>query len=334
MNLTQYRDYLLETADDIGDRLDALVNGIAGFKSGISGGIKAMPTVAEIASWMPANKKGHADCHDSVRYITNLTELFPTNQGALAMPLIISADPVNGAHFLTTQPLTVIDNSTVKISIERGTRLESALKTCTHRLPVAICLGVDPTLAFVASAPVPANLNPFSVAGFLKKGHFNLVQCFTQELNVPEDSDFIIEGYIQKSDEMRLFHASCLTHRKNAVYSTETADFTPALEKIALKFLKVTILPQITDLHLPDSSQKTASVKIKEFAGRSIDSIANTLWGCGIPGDTSTMLITDKETDIRSEANVEKIISECKDKKNYIVQRQGESEKICYFDVK
>jgi len=315
MNLKDYTESIISSSEEIGGRMETLLSDISRFKEGIRGGIKARPTVSRIASWHPVAKKGHAACQDSVQYIPKLTRLLPTSEEVLSNPVIVSADSLSGAIFFTSQDLTVLSDSTVSITVEKDSRLESALETCTHRLPVAICLGAHPALALIAAFPLPERINPYTAAGFLKNGHFNLIPCFTQELNIPEECEIVIEGYIQKSDESRTFHASCLTHRKNASYSQENVDLTPAIEKLTVQFLKLTSLPQIQDIHLPEGPQDICTVKIAEHPGRSVESIANTLWGIEILRNCKSL----------------KIVSESPEKGCTIVQRCGEKERICYF---
>ena len=102
-----------------------------------------------------------------------------------------------------------------------------------------------------------------------------MVECFTQKLKVPADCDFVIEGYVQKSEPLVLegpfgdhtgfysledyypqFHVTCISHRKDAIYPATIVGVPPqedrfitlATEKIFLTPIKLVISPEIKDL--------------------------------------------------------------------------------------
>ena len=64
------------------------------------------------------------------------------------------------------------------------------------RMPVAIFLGGDPVFTFAATAPLPDGLDEFLLAGYLRKKSVELVKCETNDLEVPANADFVIEGYV------------------------------------------------------------------------------------------------------------------------------------------
>lgn len=74
-----------------------------------------------------------------------------------------------------------------------------------RKMPVAVALGGDPVYTYAATAPLPEQVNEYILAGFLRKKPVNLVRCLTQpEIWVPEDVDFVIEGYVDPSEELLL----------------------------------------------------------------------------------------------------------------------------------
>ncbi len=68
-------------------------------------------------------------------------------------------------------------------------------------MPVTVALGGDPVYAYSATAPMPDNMDEYLLAGFLRRRPVRLVKCLTNELWVPEDCDFVIEGYVDPSEE-------------------------------------------------------------------------------------------------------------------------------------
>src|SRR3546814_6359168 len=116
------------------------------------------------------------------------------------------------------------------------------------------------------------------LAGFLRKQRVELVQCLTQDVQVPADADIIIEGYIDPEEEHILegpfgdhtgyysladyyptFHITCITHKKKAVYPATIVGIPPqedawigkAIERIFLALIKMTIVLEIMDMVLP-----------------------------------------------------------------------------------
>ena len=70
-------------------------------------------------------------------------------------------------------------------------------------MPVAIFLGGDPVFPFAATAPLPDGLDEFLLAGYLRKKSIDLIKCETSELEVPANSDFVIEGYVDPREPLR-----------------------------------------------------------------------------------------------------------------------------------
>ena len=99
------------------------------------------------------------------------------------------------------------------------------------------CLGGDPAYAYAATAPMPDDLDEYLLAGFLRGRPVELVRCLTCDLRVPADCDFVIEGYVDPSEEKAVrvpfgdhtgfysledlypvFHVTAITRRRDAVY--------------------------------------------------------------------------------------------------------------------
>ena len=65
-----------------------------------------------------------------------------------------------------------------------------------RELEIAVVIGVD-LLTFIASVFFsPSGVDKFEIAGGLKKGPIDLVKCTTVDLEVPAQSEFVLEGKI------------------------------------------------------------------------------------------------------------------------------------------
>ena len=102
-----------------------------------------------------------------------------------------------------------------------------------NRMPVAICLGGPPPVMFSAISPLPDNLSEYEFAGLLNKKRLRITKCLTNDLWVPAEVDFVIEGYTIPGEtrtegpfgdhfgyycleeEYPVMHVTAITHRKN-----------------------------------------------------------------------------------------------------------------------
>ena len=197
-------------------------------------------------------------------------------------------------------------------------------------MPVAVALGGDPVYAYSATAPLPENVDEYMLAGFLRKKKVELVKCITQpEIEVPADADFIIEGYVDPADEAiwegpfgdhtgyyslpdwyPRFHITCITHRKAPVYPATIVGIPPqedawlgkATERIFLAPMKMTMVPEITDMDMPVEgvfhNLVIAQIK-KDYAGQG-QKVMNAMWGAGQMMFNKILVMADEGVKIQN----------------------------------
>ena len=100
-------------------------------------------------------------------------------------------------------------------------------------LEMAVCIGNSVPVMVAASLGPPPGIDEFSIANALAKT--DLVKCVTKDLEVPVESEFVIEGRLTREldregpfvdltetrDPERqepVFIVDCITHRKDALY--------------------------------------------------------------------------------------------------------------------
>ncbi len=232
-------------------------------------------------------------------------------------------------------------------------------KKSGKRMPVAVSLGGDPAYTYCATAPLPDGVDEFMLAGFIRKKNVELVKCMTltkekygYDMYVPSDSDFVIEGYIDPDEEFILegpfgdhtgyysladlyprFHITCITHKKDAVYPSTIVGIPPqedawigkATERIFLAPIKMTMVPEITDMVLPVEGvfHNLVIVKInKEYPGQALK-VMNSLWGAGQMMFTKMMIVVDGKVNIHDNYEVAKYISAHVNPASDIIFTQG-----------
>jgi 4-hydroxy-3-polyprenylbenzoate decarboxylase len=290
-------------------------------KENILDKLKLLPKLGEFASWMPRVKKGRGECQEIVITenpdITKLPVItcWPKDGGPfVTLPVIHTKDPNTQARNVGMYRMQVFGPQLTGMHWHRhkvSAKHFNEYKKMNRRMPVAVALGGDPVYAYSATAPLPENVDEYMLAGFLRKKKVELVRCITQpEIEVPADADFIIEGYVDPSDELiwegpfgdhtgyyslpdwyPRFHITAITHRKNPVYPATIVGIPPqedawlgkATERIFLAPIKMTMVPEIVDMEMPVEGvfHNLVITKIeKSYAGQG-QKVMNAMWGAG-----------------------------------------------------
>lgn len=201
----------------------------------------------------------------------------------------------------------------------------------TGKMEVAVAIGTDPALTFSAIVPAPPEVEEYMIAGFLRQKPVELVKCETVDLEVPANAEIILEGYINLdelrtegpfgdhtgfyslADEYPVFHATCITHRKNPIYATtivgkppmEDAWMGKAVERIFLPMMKLTI-PEIVDVNLPVEGvfHNLMLVSIKKSYPGQARKVMNAIWSLGQAMFTKCIIVVDEDVDVQNVADV------------------------------
>ncbi len=105
-------------------------------------------------------------------------------------------------------------------------------------MPIAICLGNDPMLDFMASTPLKSDESEYKYAAALGDFTYELTKATLSNLDVPANAEFVIEGEILPFERFPegpfgefpgtysgvgktcRIHVKRVTHRKDPIYST------------------------------------------------------------------------------------------------------------------
>jgi len=326
--------------DDVAKEIESLFRLLATPKESIIDKLKLLPKLGQFAGWMPKVRSGRGECQQVIW------------QGADAdinrLP-VITCWPKDGGPFVTLPIIHTKDPNTLTRNVGMyrmqvfGPRLTgmhwhkhkvsarhfNEYKKLNKRMPVAVALGGDPVYAYSATAPLPENVDEYMLAGFLRKKKVELVKCITQsEIEVPADADFIIEGYVDPSDELiwegpfgdhtgyyslpdwyPRFHITCITHKQNPIYPATIVGIPPqedawlgkATERIFLAPMKMTMVPEITDMDMPVEgvfhNLVIAQIQ-KNYAGQG-QKVMNAMWGAGQMMFNKILVIADEGVKIQ-----------------------------------
>jgi 4-hydroxy-3-polyprenylbenzoate decarboxylase len=199
------------------------------------------------------------------------------------------------------------------------------------KMPLAIALGGETVLPYVATAPLPPGIEELLLAGFLNGGGIELVQCRTIDLQVPANSEIVIEGYVDPTEKLMegpfgdhtgfysladwypTFHVTAITHRKDPIYPTTIVGKPPmedyflgkATERIFLPLLR-TMIPDIVDYSLPTSGvfHNCAYIKIRKEYPYHARRVMHAIWGAGQMSFTKFIIVVDEHVNVHDEQDV------------------------------
>jgi 4-hydroxy-3-polyprenylbenzoate decarboxylase len=265
-----------------------------------------------------------------------IQQCWPMDGGRfITLPCVITRDPDTGERNLGMYRMQVYDDRSTgmhwqlqKVGARHGRRY---YETGT-RMPVTVFLGGDPVFPFCATAPLPDGLDEFLLAGYLRRSSVELVKCETNDLEVPANADFVLEGYVDPREPLReegpfgdhtgfytlpepypVFHITAITHRKNAVYPATIVGLPPmedfyigaALLKLFLPVFKMNF-PEIVDLSMPAEGvvHNLVFVSIKKTYPMQAYKIMHGLWGMGQMMFTKYIVVVDDDVDVHNTSEV------------------------------
>jgi 4-hydroxy-3-polyprenylbenzoate decarboxylase len=253
----------------------------------------------------------------------------------ITLPCVVTRDPDTGERNVGMYRMQVYDERSTgmhwqlqKVAARHGRRY---YETGT-RMPVSVFLGGDPVFTFCATAPLPDGLDEFLLAGYLRKQSVELVKCETNDLEVPANADFVIEGYVDPKEPLRpegpfgdhtgyytlpepypVFHIAAITHRKDAVYPATIVGMPPmedfyigsASVRLFLPIFKMNF-PEIVDIALPAEGvfHNLVFVSIKKSYPMQAYKIMHGLWGMGQMMFTKYLVVVDDDVDVHNTSEV------------------------------
>jgi 4-hydroxy-3-polyprenylbenzoate decarboxylase len=328
----------VDDLDDIAGNIKKLVMEISSPRASIIEKLQILPLLNQVSSWMPKTIKGKGKCQEIVLKDPDLSvfpvlQCWPFDGGRfITLPLVHTKDPLTGIRNAGMYRMQIFDERTTGMHWHKhkvGARHYREYKNLNRKMPVAVALGGDPVYTYTATAPLPDNTDEYMLAGFLRRKKVDLVKCLTQDIEVPADADIIIEGYVDPEEELRMegpfgdhtgyysladdypvFHVTCITHRKDAVYPATIVGIPPqedawmakATERIFITPLQFSVLPELIDMELPFAgvAHNLTIVKIKkDYEGQALK-VMNALWGAGQMMLNKVLIVVDGEVDIRN----------------------------------
>ncbi|MDX4038781.1 menaquinone biosynthesis decarboxylase [Aliarcobacter skirrowii] len=181
-------------------------------------------------------------------------------------------------------------------------------KKAGKKMPVSIGIGGDPMYIWCGQAPLPIGVFELMLYGFIKNSPARLVKSITNDIWVPQDNDYIIEGFVDTSklkiegpfgdhtgyytldEEFPFMEVSAITSKKDPVFLATVVGKPPledkymgyATERIFLPLLRTTA-PDLVDYYMPENGvyHNLILAKIDTFYPGHASQMMHAFWGVG-----------------------------------------------------
>jgi len=151
-------------------------------------------------------------------------------------------------------------------------------KKAGKKMPVSIAIGGDPLYIWCGQAPMPYGMFELLLYGFIRKENAQLVKSITNDIYIPRDVDFVIEGFVDTTkmqiegpfgdhtgyytlkEEYPVMDITAITSKKEPIFSATVVGKPPLEDKymghgtgrVFLPLFRTTA-PDVLDYHMPEN---------------------------------------------------------------------------------
>jgi 4-hydroxy-3-polyprenylbenzoate decarboxylase len=304
--------------------------------------LKLLPKLGELAAMFPKTV-GSGPCKEIVQRSGFSLKEFPVlhcwpGDGGpfITLPMVFSKNPDTGKRNCGMYRLQVFDGQTTgmhwqkhKQGAEHYRRLAAEGKNT--RMPVAVAIGSDPATLYSAILPLPPSIDEMLFAGFLRGKPVEMVKCETCDIEVPANSEIVLEGYLNLGelrregpfgdhtgfysldDDYPVFHVECITRRKNPLYAATIVGPPPmedffmgkAIERIFLPLMRMQ-LPEVRDICMPAEGifHNLILVSIRKSYPGQARKVMHAIWGLGQAMFSKCIVVVDEDVDVQNVSEV------------------------------
>lgn len=336
----------MELALGVSD-VEDIAQRIAGFlqmqkPEGLIGKMKMIPRLKELNAMFPKTVSRGA-CKEVVRRKDFSLDEFPIlhcwpHDGGryITLPMVFSNNPETGKRNCGMYRMQVFDGRSTgmhwqkhKQGAEHYRRLLA--RDSEGRMPVAVAIGSDPATMYSAILPLPPEIDEMMFAGFVRGTPVEMVKCETSDIEVPANSEIVLEGHVSLGelrregpfgdhtgfysldDDYPVFHIECITHRKHPIYAATIVGPPPmedfymgkAIERIFLPLMKMQ-LPEVRDICMPAEGVFHNLILVsmrKSYPGHA-RKVMQAIWGLGQAMFSKCIVVVDEDVDVQNVSEV------------------------------
>jgi len=314
---------------------------------GLLGKLKMLPKLAEMGAFFPKIVSKGA-CQEVIKtsgfslHDYPVLTCWPGDGGPfVTLPMVFTRNPETGKRNCGMYRMQIFDERTTgmhwqthKQGAEHYRRrvAEGQLtEGSATRMDVAVAIGSDPAAMYSAILPLPPDLDEMMIAGFLRGSPVEMVKCQTVDLEVPANSELVLEGYVELgelrtegpfgdhtgyyslADQYPVFHVTCVTERRDPIYATTIVGPPPmedfymgkAIERIFLPLMRMQI-PEVRDMCMPAEGvfHNLMLISIRKSYPGHARKVMSAIWGLGQAMFTKCIVVVDEDVDVQNYSEV------------------------------
>ncbi len=325
------------------EELIARLNPLFSFEppAGIIDKAKALWKLKDIAGLLPRTVKKGA-CQHQILYGDEVDlssypvmTSWPDDAGRfITLPVVVTKDPLTGKQNLGMYRMQVIDRNRTAMHwhpSKGGDTHHRKARAAGRRLEVACVLGCEPAVIYAATAPLPPDMSELLLAGLLLDRPIETVRCKTIDIEVPAQSQIVLEGYIDENETFPegpfgdhtgyytprrpfpIFNIQPITTTGKPIYPSTAVGWPPLedlllgklTERLFLPLMKM-VIPELQDIEMPPGGvfHNFVFVSIdKRYPGQAYK-VMDSLWGLGQMSTAKVIVVFDRDVNIHDHNEV------------------------------
>ena len=332
----------VDNLQDLYSKSEDLISLVDKENSSLKEKIDSAFSLLNIAKILPKSVK-KASCQEKVLNPEDFSlndlpaiKSWPLDAGKyLTSAMVISKNPVSGKRNVGIYRIQIIDGTSAIVhwqSYKGGSQNElNAKELGINKIPVALVIGCDPISMWSASAPLPPDVDEFILSGFIRSKSVKLVKCKSIPIEVPANSEIILEGEVDLNDyrtegpfgdhtgyyspqaQYPTFKLKKITMKKNPIFPVITVGkpikedyfLGKASERLMLPALKK-ISSEIVDINMPAEGifHNFIIVAIKKKYPGQAKKVMHTIWGTGLLALTKIIIVVDDKVNVQDLSEV------------------------------
>ncbi|BCX79208.1 menaquinone biosynthesis decarboxylase [Campylobacter sp. 19-13652] len=181
-------------------------------------------------------------------------------------------------------------------------------KRAGRKMPVSVAIGGDPLYIWCGQAPLPKGVFELLLYGFIRGRGARLVKSITNEIYIPHDADFVIEGFVDTdkfeiegpfgdhtgfytpAEPFPFMQVSAITSKREPIFYATVVGKPPledkfmgyATERVFLPLLRTTV-PELIDYNMPENGvfHNLILAKINTLYPAHAKQAMHAFWGVG-----------------------------------------------------
>lgn len=310
-------ELLIGDGDAIGGRINELLHMKP--PSGFMDKLSMFGTLFNLKSVFPKKLSGKGECQEVIKLgdgakLSDIPVLTTWEQDAgpfITMGQVYTKSLDGNMSNLGMYRLQVHDDHTLGMHWQihkDSNHFFHEYKKAGKKMPVSVGIGGDPMYIWCGQAPLPIGVFELLLYGFVKGKNAQLVKSITNDIYIPKDVDYVIEGLVDVNELMiegpfgdhtgyytldepyPFMKVTAITQKKNPIFAATVVGKPPledkymghATERIFLPLLQTTA-PDLIDYYMPENGvyHNLILAKIKTLYPGHAQQVMHAFWGVG-----------------------------------------------------